>query len=126
MPVTPADEIRDRSLTATARRAQIIAATIETIAELGYGQASFGRIAERAGLSSTRLISYHFADKQELLLAGQRSGEFRAFDTAVVATSIQRTIEGVPMLCESRPDLDFAACARELVTVFELATRNPA
>lgn len=206
MRVTPTGETRDRSLTATARRAQIIAATIETIAELGYGQASFGRIAERAGLSSTRLISYHFAGKQELieqvvdeivgeigasvgariadqtsamgalrayiesnveymalhrtemkallgiflsgalptsptseesgpavavshleelLRAGQRSGEFRAFDTAVVATSIQRTIEGIPLLCETRPDLDFTACARELVTMFELATRNP-
>ncbi|MGH3494376.1 MAG: TetR family transcriptional regulator, partial [Sciscionella sp.] len=57
----------DRSLTATARRAQIVAATIETIAELGYAQASFARIAERAGLSSTRLISYHFAGKRELI-----------------------------------------------------------
>jgi len=207
MPVTPVGKARDRSVTATARRAQIVAATIETIAELGYGQTSFGRIAERAGLSSTRLISYHFAGKQELiaqvvdevvgeigafvaarmadqtsaagalrayiesnveyvaghrtemkallgiflsgalptsptseesgpavavsrleelLRAGQRGGEFRAFDPAVVAMSIQRTIEGVPLLCESRPDLDFTACARELATVFELATRNSA
>lgn len=207
MPVKPVGESHGRSLTATARRAQIIAATIETIAEFGYGQASFGRIAERAGLSSTRLISYHFAGKQELieqvvdeivcgiaafvgarmagqtsatgalreyvesnveymarhrtemkallgiflsgafpisptstesgpavavshleelLRAGQRSGEFRAFDANVVATSIQRTIEAVPLLCETRPDLDFAACARELVAMFELATRNSA
>jgi hypothetical protein len=43
MRVTPTGETRDRSLAATARRAQIIAATIETIAELGYGQASFAR-----------------------------------------------------------------------------------
>jgi hypothetical protein len=63
---------------------------------------------------------------EELLRAGQRSGEFRAFDTTVVATSIQRTIEAVPLLCETHPDLDFTACARELVTMFELATRNPA
>jgi hypothetical protein len=41
-----------------------------------------------------------------------------------LATSIQRTIEGIPLLCESRPDLDLAARARELVTLFELATRN--
>jgi AcrR family transcriptional regulator len=207
MSVTPDGKARDRSFIATARRAQIIAATIETIAELGYGQTSFGRIAERAGLSSTRLISYHFAGKQELiaqvvdevvgeigafvgarmadqssaagalrayieanveyvaghrtemkallgiflsgafptdpaseesgpavavshleelLRAGQRSGEFRAFDVTVVAMSIQRTIEGVPLMCESHPDLDFAACARELATVFDLATRSPA
>src|SRR3954454_3025414 len=56
-----------RSFTGEARRSQIIAATIETIADLGYGQASFARIAERAGLSSTRLISYHFAGKDELM-----------------------------------------------------------
>ncbi|MEV8637139.1 TetR/AcrR family transcriptional regulator [Streptosporangium sp. NPDC051023] len=42
-------------------------ATIETIAELGYNQASFARIAERTGLSSTRLISYHFDSKDELI-----------------------------------------------------------
>lgn len=56
-----------RSVTATARRAQIIEATIEVLAEMGYAQTSFARIAEQAGLSSTRLISYHFAGKGELL-----------------------------------------------------------
>jgi AcrR family transcriptional regulator len=50
-----------------ARRAQIVRATIETIAELGYDAATFARITERAGLSSPRLISYHFADKNDLL-----------------------------------------------------------
>ncbi|MEP7024912.1 MAG: TetR family transcriptional regulator, partial [Actinomycetota bacterium] len=50
-----------RSVTAMARRSQIVTATIDVIAEVGFGQASFARIAERAGLSSTRLISYHFA-----------------------------------------------------------------
>src|ERR1700712_2676142 len=58
-----------RSVTAQARRAQIVAATVDVIAELGYGQTSFARIAERAGLSSTRLISYHFAGKDELITA---------------------------------------------------------
>ena len=36
-------------------------AAIETIAQAGYRDATFARIAERAGLSSTGLISYHFA-----------------------------------------------------------------
>src|SRR5215211_1613990 len=54
------------TLTEQARRAQIIAAAIETIAELGYTRASFARIAKRAGLSSTGLISYHFASKKDL------------------------------------------------------------
>ncbi|MFC5835908.1 TetR/AcrR family transcriptional regulator [Nonomuraea insulae] len=57
------------SVTNTARRAQIIRAAIDTIAELGYEKASFARITERAGLSSPRLISYHFAGKQDLIMA---------------------------------------------------------
>ena len=60
MQVTP-------TLASSARRTQIIGATIEAIAEDGFAQASFARIAERAGLSSTRLISYHFANKDELI-----------------------------------------------------------
>ena len=57
----------DRTFTNQARRAQIMRAAIDTIAELGYAKASFARITERAGLSSPRLISYHFANKDELI-----------------------------------------------------------
>uniref|UniRef100_A0AAU2VRL3 TetR family transcriptional regulator n=1 Tax=Streptomyces sp. NBC_00008 TaxID=2903610 RepID=A0AAU2VRL3_9ACTN len=196
---------RAESVTSIARRAQILAATVETIAELGYGQATFARIAERAGLSSTRLISYHFAGKSELIAAlvqeayaditrhmtehtraatgprealhayiralvgyiaenpkrmrtlmsvfldhraedggrsydggdehdavdpvrqvlaeGQRAGEFREFDTFVMATTIQRSIDGLPFLLRSEPDLDLAAYAEELVELFDRATR---
>lgn len=56
-----------RTFTEAGRRAQIVAAAIETIAEAGYANASFTRIARRAGLSSTGLISYHFAGKSELM-----------------------------------------------------------
>ena len=52
---------------AAARREQIVAAAIEVIAAAGFAQASFARIAEHAGLSSTRLISYHFAGKADLM-----------------------------------------------------------
>jgi AcrR family transcriptional regulator len=195
-----------RSVTGQARRAQIVAATIETIAEHGFPQASFARIAERAGLSSTRLISYHFAGKddliravvadgyramgefmarrmadqpdarsrlrayltgvvefiathpaqmralmaiflefhpadgpgsydsgtergvlghlEEILRAGQRAGEFRAFDTFVMASTVQRAVDGLPFLLRTRPDLDLAAYADELVTLFDRATRS--
>ncbi|BCJ32133.1 TetR/AcrR family transcriptional regulator [Actinocatenispora sera] len=58
-----------RSLAAQARRAQIVDAAIEVIAAAGFAQCSFGRIAKHAGLSSTRLISYHFEDKSELIQA---------------------------------------------------------
>jgi TetR/AcrR family transcriptional regulator, fatty acid metabolism regulator protein len=49
-----------------ARRAQIMAAAIDTIADMGYGQASLARIAERAG-TSKGVISYHFAGKDDLI-----------------------------------------------------------
>jgi AcrR family transcriptional regulator len=39
------------------------------IAEAGYAKASFSRIAKHAGLSSTGMISYHFAGKEDLLTA---------------------------------------------------------
>lgn len=195
-------------MTATARRAQIVAATIETIAELGYSQTSFARIAERAGLSSTRLISYHFAGKdalihaviedvyagirafmeermrdlpdarttllayirsrvefvadhrtqmdalmsvfldyrgteserqsgsdterrslgrvQDILESGQRAGQFREFDTFVMASTIRRAIDGLPFLLRTEPGLDLDAYAAELTTLFDLATRSTA
>lgn len=62
-----------RSVTAVARRKQIVAATVEVLADVGFQGTSYARIAARAGLSSTRLISYHFAGKDELLLEVARS-----------------------------------------------------
>ncbi|SEG83421.1 DNA-binding transcriptional regulator, AcrR family [Nonomuraea solani] len=196
---------RDESVTSSARRAQIVTATIATIAELGYHQASFARIAERAGLSSTRLISYHFDGKDELigqtlvtiyddlsafmgrrvgaqttpggaldtyirslveyirdhraemrvateiflnfrpeggsraqdaatnltalshierLLAwGQESGEFRAFNTRVMAMAVQRALDGLPFLLEADPGADLDEYADELAALFARATR---
>ena len=56
----------NRTFIETARRAQIVAAAIDTIAEVGYARASFARIAERLGISPG-LISYHFAGKDDLI-----------------------------------------------------------
>jgi AcrR family transcriptional regulator len=56
-----------RTVTEQARRSQIVAAAIEVIAGRGSAQASFKAIADEAGLSSTGLISYHFANRQELI-----------------------------------------------------------
>jgi TetR/AcrR family fatty acid metabolism transcriptional regulator len=58
---------RSASFTELARRAQIVQATIATIAGVGFRRASYAQIAKRAGLSSTGLISYHFASKAELI-----------------------------------------------------------
>lgn len=96
------------------------------IAELGYAQASFARIAGRAGLSSTRLISYHFAGKRttedtlpapegsqrdELVLGGiaailskgQADGDFRDFDTNTMAWVIRSALDGVHQRPPSTP-----------------------
>ncbi|MEY8039133.1 TetR/AcrR family transcriptional regulator [Saccharopolyspora cebuensis] len=56
-----------RSFTEQGRRAQIVRAAIDVIVERGYPSTSFGRIAERAGLSSTGMISYHFRGKDDLM-----------------------------------------------------------
>jgi AcrR family transcriptional regulator len=58
-----------RTFTESGRRSQIVTAAIEVIAEVGYAKASFSRIAKHAGLSSTGMISYHFAGKDDLLTA---------------------------------------------------------
>lgn len=60
------NELERQSFIAEARRAQIIAAAIKTLDEIGYVQASLAQIAKRAGIS-TALISYHFADKDDLM-----------------------------------------------------------
>src|ERR1700761_5860429 len=189
-----------RSVTEQARRAQIVTAAIAVIAESGYGHATFARIADRAGLSSTGLISYHFANRGELmeqvaarviaeitefmgermagatgaadalrryidgnvafvethraemkalleiflggafeydagqdraakspvediLRAGQASGEFRDFDVTVMAPMIQRAVDGLPFLLADDPDFDTRTYAGEVITAFERATR---
>ncbi|WP_274910661.1 TetR/AcrR family transcriptional regulator [Streptomyces sp. WZ-12] len=57
---------RGRSVIEKVRRAQIIEAAIEVIAERGFAKASMAQIAARAGVSKG-VISYHFAGKEELI-----------------------------------------------------------
>jgi TetR/AcrR family transcriptional repressor of bet genes len=59
-------ETEKQSFIAEARRGQIVDAAIKTLDEIGYVQASLAQIAKRAGIS-TALISYHFADKDDLM-----------------------------------------------------------
>ncbi|HEU4322344.1 MAG TPA: TetR/AcrR family transcriptional regulator [Roseiflexaceae bacterium] len=76
-----------------ARRAQIIACAIDTIAEQGYAQASLAQIGQRAGISKG-VITYHFASKDELL--GAAAGEIlRAFAAFVVPRmEAEQTVSG--------------------------------
>jgi TetR/AcrR family transcriptional regulator, fatty acid metabolism regulator protein len=56
----------ERTFIETARRAQIVQAAIDTIAEVGYARASLARIGARIGISKG-LIGYHFTGKDELI-----------------------------------------------------------
>jgi AcrR family transcriptional regulator len=200
MQATPSRKRLHPTITEQARRAQIVAAAIATIGELGYTKASFAQIAKRADLSSTGLISYHFGARKQLdqavaaqifdrlsrhmsaamasvagpqaalvayiegligfmkvdpfalralveivmhggvgydadseqeatsplmdiLRQGQAEGMFRDFDVRVMATTIQRSLDGIPLAQAVDPDLDLDAYARELVTLFTLATQ---
>lgn len=201
-PGAAADE-PERTFIETARRAQIAAAAIDTIAEAGYPAASFARIAERVGISRG-LISYHFADKDDLIkqvvheaaeeakayirprvLAGstgpemlrayiesnlafmrdhrnnviamieiarsaegrhlfygdadvvnavgalerglsgfQAAGQFRpGFDPHVMAITIRAAIEAASPRLALDPEFDIDSYSREIVTIFDLATR---
>ena len=193
------------TFTEAARRKQIVAAAIETIAELGYARASFAQIARRAGLSSPGLISYHFANKddligqvvaevyatggavvrphsdgatsawqalrgylegsiafydthrthmralvqilqghpealgrwvganntaeltglEEVLVRGQRTGEFRELDPRTVAVIIRQMLSGALQHLLTQPDLDLAGYTRELVAMCEHAVAMP-
>lgn len=64
--VLDSDGQDDRSFIEKARRAQIIEAAAETVAEVGYAKASLARIAQQAGISKG-VITYHFATKDEIL-----------------------------------------------------------
>lgn len=188
-----------------ARRTQLIECAIETIATLGYAQASLAQIAKRAGISKS-VITYYFSSKEELieqvvreiyigaahyigprvaeqptgrlrlqayiqahveyihahltqmmaimeivinvrteegklrygaaterpvltalqaiLRKGQQEGDFREFDLLVMAVTIRRAIDALSPLFIADPTLDAAMYARELVTLFDRATRK--
>ena len=192
-----------RTFIESARRAQIVASAIETIADVGYSGASFARIAENLGISRG-LISYHFAGKDDLMkqvvrdviekgmaymrpriLAGvtgpgmlrayiesnlafisenrkdliavleiarstdgrrlfygdsdvvdavralehllsgfQKAGQLRPdFDPHVMATMVRAAIDTVPPRLARDPDLDIDHYAKEIASIFDLATR---
>lgn len=56
----------ERTFTEQARRAQIVTAAVDVLADEGFRAASLQRIAQRAGVSKP-LILYHFDSKDELL-----------------------------------------------------------
>lgn|SRR6185312_754289 len=69
-------------------------------------------------------LAQRTASLEELLRAGQRSGEFRRFHTRVMALTIIQAIDGVPPLLAREPNLDVKLHAKELSAAFALATRR--
>ncbi len=63
---------------------------------------------------------------RDILRSGQESGEFRRFDPVVMATLIQRAVDGLPFLLAADPRLDVRSYGTEVATVFQLATKAEA
>lgn len=63
---------------------------------------------------------------QRVLAWGRATGEFRDFDMRTMAIAIRGAIDAVPAQMLVHPDLDFDSLARELTTLFTLATRSTA
>ncbi|MFD9889554.1 TetR family transcriptional regulator [Amycolatopsis sp. NPDC059027] len=61
---------------------------------------------------------------EEMLIEGQRTGEFRRFDPTVMAVTIRSAVDGVLDHWAMDPDLDLPAYTRELVSLFIHATRG--
>lgn len=62
----PPTKPRPESFTRTARKAQIVAAAIEVIAEVGFAQTSIRKIADRVGIAMSAVL-YHFGTKDNLV-----------------------------------------------------------
>lgn len=62
----PPTQARPESFTRSARRAQIVSAAIDVIAEVGFAQASIRRIADRVGIAMSAVL-YHFGTKDNLV-----------------------------------------------------------
>ncbi len=68
MPDTAPPDPPSRKQPRGARRQQLIEATIETLAEVGYARTTLTAVATRAGLSHG-LVNFHFETKEKLLTA---------------------------------------------------------
>jgi TetR/AcrR family fatty acid metabolism transcriptional regulator len=64
------------------------------------------------------------AELENLLRYGQAQGEFREFSTRVMAVTLRNAIDTLAPQLFANPDLDLKAYARELVMMFDLATRK--
>ena len=63
---------------------------------------------------------------EKLLRHGQKRSEFREFSTRVMAVTIRNTIDLLSPLLAADPKLDLKLYAKELATLFDVATRKSA
>jgi AcrR family transcriptional regulator len=62
----------------------------------------------------------------QLLAAGQRAGEFGTFSTRVMAVAIRQAVDGALLQVRVNPSFDLDEYGRELVALFDRATRRQA
>lgn len=88
----------------------------------------FGGFRDRDGVSKFRPGGHDYMNSHlvELLQSGQQSGEFRDFNAGAMAFAIRASIDMLPPALANDADFDIKGYAKELVTVFDLATRNQA
>ncbi len=108
------------------RRHEIIEATVRVLAEQGFSATSFARIREEAGLSSTRMISYHFDGKAALMQAVVEDVIRRAAAVMVPAMDAEETWSG-KLSAYIRANLQFLAedrlAARAVIEVIQNSPR---
>lgn len=108
------------------RRREIVDATIRVLADYGFAATSFARIREVAELSSTRMISYHFADKAALMGAVVEQVVQKAAAAMVPAMEAETTWRG-KLAAYIRTNLRFLAenrlAARAVIEVISNAPR---
>jgi TetR/AcrR family transcriptional regulator, fatty acid metabolism regulator protein len=61
---------------------------------------------------------------ENMLRSGQEHGEFREFSTRVMAVTIRNAIDSLAPLLAADPKLDLKLYAKELATLFDIATRK--
>lgn len=86
----------------------------------------FGGFRERDGTSKFAPGGHDYMNAHliELLQSGQQSGEFRDFDAPAMSFAIRASIDMLPPALANDADFDVKGYAKELVTIFDLATRN--
>lgn len=124
----------EAQIDANAPASQVLRAYIE--ANLAYGR---DHLKELKALSE--IITHWIADPaklatetadsaailaplEEILNWGQQTGEFRSFDPRPIAVTIRKAIDSAFEQWLANPALDRDAYIKELVTLFDLATRK--